>query len=694
MGPSGAVGVFGQRLNFLLMLSLRLIHEKVAQNDNSYSSSSSGGGSVNRNTKEQITKRRTPPSKLLLQQCTWRQQGRLWTRPPLLFPHPPLLVKPEIKSLLPNLSSPADSKKWTLPMNKTHSNIQKNYKCYKYKCYAKCRWQSISLLLVLCVTVVNIPYTIAQISTTDPAQMTRSIGTGGNGGLNVNGTSPSSSSSISYGNDALEDVKSTLSKKIMANTSLLLDSLLSEENYDRRIRPGFGGNATEIVTDVEIRSFGPVSENDMMYSMDCYFRQSWRDERLKFEGSLKKLSVSWQFLERIWTPDTYINNGKSSYLHKVTVPNKFIRLQSDGTLKYSMRLTIRAKCPMHLRKYPLDTQACPLKIGSYAYSPKDVVFRWNGGSPVVISKDVTLSQYEFVDILSDDLTVQLPNGETRSTLVTRFILRRRRGYFILQIYAPCSMIVGASWVAFWINRNDAAGRVAVGATTVLTLVTMGFGGRASLPKVNYATALDWFVVMCFSFVFAALVEYACVNYIERYMTMKQKKLLEARNKYEARFEQVRLQLEKEFRENGRDPGTVKLDQIRLRLEREAEREEEAEFEGTRSGFLSDFKAYCRKRRRHKYIQIATRPESEDALTPHEISGEVDAWARIIFPLTFTLFMLSYWALFLYLVDDEIDYSSPAGGVTAGVPLLAAATQTEINSPDDFHGTAKINHSLY
>lgn len=40
---------------------------------------------------------------------------------------------------------------------------------------------------------------------------------------------------------ALEDLNSTLSKEIMANTSLLLDSLLSEENYDRRIRPGFGG---------------------------------------------------------------------------------------------------------------------------------------------------------------------------------------------------------------------------------------------------------------------------------------------------------------------------------------------------------------------------------------------------------------------------------------------------------------------
>ncbi len=54
----------------------------------------------------------------------------------------------------------------------------------------------------------------------------------------------------------------------------------------------------------------------------------------------------------------------------------------------------------------------------------------------------------------------------------------------------------------------------LGATTVLTLVTMGFGGRASLPRVTYATALDWFIVMCFAFVFTAMVEYACVNFVD------------------------------------------------------------------------------------------------------------------------------------------------------------------------------------
>ena len=38
---------------------------------------------------------------------------------------------------------------------------------------------------------------------------------------------------------------------------------------------------------------------------------------------------------------------------------------------------------------------------------------------MVISKDVTLSQYEFVDILSNNLTIELPNGgELTSTFFT------------------------------------------------------------------------------------------------------------------------------------------------------------------------------------------------------------------------------------------------------------------------------------
>lgn len=438
---------------------------------------------------------------------------------------------------------------------------------------------------------------------------------------------------------------------IMANTSSLLDSLLSEKNYNRQFRPGFGGPPTEILTDVLIRSFGPVSENEMMFSMDCYFRQTWYDRRLQFQGDIKLLSVSWQFLERVWTPDTYFFNGKSSYLHKVTVPNKFVRLRNDGRLKYSMRLTIKASCPMHLRKYPLDTQACPLEIGSFAYSSKEVVFKWKGPDPVAISPDVTLSQYEFLNITVANLTTYGPAGEVRSSLMARFILSRRRGYFILQIYAPCSMIVGASWVAFWINRSDAAGRVAVGATTVLTLVTMGFGGRASLPRVNYATALDWFIIMCFTFVFTALVEYACVNYLERFLMHRQRKRVEKLAK-----EEERRELAKEFKESGTDTEAPDSESIRLRLERAEEVEEERHRTQLVGGCLEQLTFRWRRRKKRPTYK---RCRTQDRMTPSEVSGEVDAWARIIFPLTFTVLKVMYWTLFLYFVDDEIPEDPPS-----------------------------------
>ena len=73
------------------------------------------------------------------------------------------------------------------------------------------------------------------------------------------------------------------------------------------------------------------------YQIDCYFRQSWVDKRLEFSGPLHKLAVSVNILERLWKPDTHFFNGKRSYLHTVTSPNKLLRINQDGRILYSMR---------------------------------------------------------------------------------------------------------------------------------------------------------------------------------------------------------------------------------------------------------------------------------------------------------------------------------------------------------------------
>ncbi|XP_031809492.1 gamma-aminobutyric acid receptor subunit alpha-6 isoform X2 [Sarcophilus harrisii] len=253
------------------------------------------------------------------------------------------------------------------------------------------------------------------------------------------------------------------------NISRILDNLL--DGYDNRLRPGFGGAVTEVKTDIYVTSFGPVSDVEMEYTMDVFFRQTWTDERLKFRGPSKILSLNNLMVSKIWTPDTFFRNGKKSIAHNMTTPNKLFRIMQNGTILYTMRLTINADCPMRLVNFPMDGHACPLKFGSYAYPKSEIIYTWKKGplySVEVPQESSSLLQYDLI-------------GQTVSSEI--------------------------------IKSNT-------GITTVLTMTTLSISARHSLPKVSYATAMDWFIAVCFAFVFSALIEFAAVNYFTNLQTQR------------------------------------------------------------------------------------------------------------------------------------------------------------------------------
>jgi len=69
-----------------------------------------------------------------------------------------------------------------------------------------------------------------------------------------------------------------------------------------------------------------------------------------------------------------------------------------------------------------------------------------------------------------------------------------------------------SWRTGKDDNNDVDVADASGITTVLTMTTISTGVRSALPRISYVKAIDIYLVMCFVFVFAALLEYAAVNY--------------------------------------------------------------------------------------------------------------------------------------------------------------------------------------
>ncbi|XP_045126054.1 gamma-aminobutyric acid receptor subunit alpha-5-like [Portunus trituberculatus] len=292
------------------------------------------------------------------------------------------------------------------------------------------------------------------------------------------------------------------------NISSLLDSLLL--GYDHQLRPSHGGAPTTVEIDIEVRSMGQISEMDMSFSMDCYFRQSWVDERLAFPLPGEPFTLSLAVLDKLWKPDTFIHNGRQSHIHLLTAPNKFIRLYRSGRILYSARLTINAYCPMSLHNFPMDTQRCPLKMGSFAYTTRDVVYRWNGDRQVVIAPDLMLSQFDLIATPSGFENTTRLTGEF-STLLASFHLQRHMGNFLIQVYGPCMLLVVLSWVSFWLNREATSDRISLGITTVLTMTFLGLEARTDLPKVSYSTALDLFVWLSYGFIFATIIEFAFVH---------------------------------------------------------------------------------------------------------------------------------------------------------------------------------------
>ncbi|TRY70968.1 hypothetical protein TCAL_06650 [Tigriopus californicus] len=212
--------------------------------------------------------------------------------------------------------------------------------------------------------------------------------------------------------------------------------------YDKMRPPKYKGNATEVnfhVTDNRLR----LPDN--------------------MTSEYRLLPIEW--LTEIWRPDSFFKNAKSVTFQTMTIPNHYIWLWKDKTILYMVKLTLVLSCPMHFNNYPHDTQTCNLEIESSKFTCLEVVF----------------------------------------------MFKRRLGYYLFHTYVPTCLIVIMSWISFWIKPEAVPARVTLGVTSLLTLSTQHANSQKSLPPVSYIKAIDVFMSGCTVFVFLSLMEYALVQ---------------------------------------------------------------------------------------------------------------------------------------------------------------------------------------
>ncbi|XP_037676907.1 glycine receptor subunit alpha-4 isoform X2 [Choloepus didactylus] len=380
---------------------------------------------------------------------------------------------------------------------------------------------------------------------------------------------------------AKEEVKSgTKGVPQPMSPSDFLDKLMGRTSgYDSRIRPNFKGPPVNVTCNIFINSFGSVTETTMDYRVNVFLRQQWNDPRLTYrEYPDDSLDLDPSMLDSIWKPDLFFANEKGANFHEVTTDNKLLRIFKNGNVLYSIRLTLLLSCLMDLKNFPMDIQTCTMQLESWKFTCIEV----------------------------------------------KFHLERQMGYYLIQMYVPSLLIVILSWVSFWINMDAAPARVGLGITTVLTMTTQSSGSRASLPKVSYVKAIDIWMAVCLLFVFAALLEYAAVNFVSR--QHKEFIRLGRRQRHQHMEEDIIRESRFYFRGYG--------------LGHCLQERDEAPMEG--SGIYSP----------HPPASLLREAETMRKLYVDR-AKRIDTISRAVFPFTFLIFNIFYWVVYKVLRSEDI-----------------------------------------
>ncbi|GIY58007.1 glycine receptor subunit alpha-3 [Caerostris darwini] len=283
--------------------------------------------------------------------------------------------------------------------------------------------------------------------------------------------------------------------------------------YDSFQTPPNGGKPTDVNIQIDFLNIRSVDVVKMSFITDIFMYTTWRDVRLVYPANktIEKISLQPDFRKSIWTPDVFIYNAIEGKVMEAIIPYVSLWLKNDSTVIFGARLSLELSCDMLLGLFPHDTQTCDLVIKSLTHSITDMDLHWSKEDSLTLGDYIILPQFEFADPTPENCTEdKKKEKKPREFACLRGVIKlsRRYGYYVMNIYIPCILIVFMSMLTFWMPVDAVPGRVTLGVTSLLTMITKQY--QAALPSVSYVVALNVFLSVCIAFVFSSLLEYALV----------------------------------------------------------------------------------------------------------------------------------------------------------------------------------------
>ncbi|GFY54550.1 glycine receptor subunit alpha-2 [Trichonephila inaurata madagascariensis] len=294
---------------------------------------------------------------------------------------------------------------------------------------------------------------------------------------------------------------------------------LKNSGYNRNIMPdgnhGYG-SPVEVLCTMHVLDVTKVDDRNMDYRVTMYFRQSWNDSRLSFlEQDIH--SVVLNDPKHIWTPDLFFVQEKEGYHHSITIPNTFIRINPEGEVLYSIRISVTLSCPMDFHKFPHDKQKCVFMIESYGRTRDKLELSWDRrrlNPPITVNEYIPLLPFDVREVKENVRHAKFTFGEY-TALEVGMIFERKMGFFLTRLYIPFLLLVALSWVSFWIPAQMIALRLSLLFVLLYMMITIASGISDYLPPSSYTKGSDVWIAVCETMVFAAFIQFIALHIIAR-----------------------------------------------------------------------------------------------------------------------------------------------------------------------------------
>ncbi|XP_036346286.1 pH-sensitive chloride channel 2-like [Rhagoletis pomonella] len=418
----------------------------------------------------------------------------------------------------------------------------------------------------------------------------------------------------------------------------LIFRLTSPCRYDRFERPCqvFDNKCSadqplHIYVRIYVNDIDITDSSDLQLKVSGFLQLRYKDLRLAFgvyaPNRVQTIFGDTQLNERIWVPHLLLANEQTSIFLGTGERDVYTIIRPDGILIMSTRIQSSLSCGIALNKFPFDDQQCYALIKSWIYNSSEVILHWEDEAAIVFDQNIQLTHYALQDSWSNETVVQNRRSESHfsfiggnySTISFSVYLTRDSRFYTMAYFLPSMMLVGISWVSFWLQADQTPARTTLGTSTMLSLFTLTSYYEKQFQSISYPQFFEVWFFGCTFFIFGSLIEFAFVNTIwRRNQGLKLKKV---NSKY---IFKSTLTPKVIPRKNIYDCETDGNINFCNENNRELQTGGDVKMNGINANGTYD--------------------EKWSTMTPHEASLWIDRKARFVFPLSYIIFNAIYWTL--------------------------------------------------